>query len=312
MSFCKHKKSGTQTPVATQASTSIASKLSAMAASAAPAYVNSDGANANADVSLRVRGDATDTISMPQLVAELVKQRAGLKNDVSGLIQESLKPLQTAMDALRDTVGSFQARLAATESIAGENFERLTTAEATIQSLQTQNQTLWDRVNEMENRSRRSNLRIVNIPEGSENGKDLVKFISELLAVGMGPDVFTSPPELERAHRSLGPKPKEGKPARPFVVCFLCYQQREAALQWARNHVVNYQGTTLRFYPDLSPALARKQAAYNDVKRALFQKAVRFRMMYPARLVVTFEAQTFTFESPEDAQEFYNRRVIKE
>ena len=115
MSFSKHKKSGTQTPFATRASTSIASKPSAMAASAAPVNVNSDGANANAEVSLHVRGDATDTISMPQLVAELAKQRAGLKNDVSGLIQESLKPLQTAMDALRDTVGSFQARLAATE-----------------------------------------------------------------------------------------------------------------------------------------------------------------------------------------------------
>ena len=181
-----------------------------MAASAAPANVNSDGANANADFSLPVRGDTIDTISMPQLVAELAKQRAGLKNDVSGLIQESLKPLQTAMDALRDTVGSFQARLAATESIAGENFERLTTAEATIQSLQTQNQTLWDRVDDMENRSRRSDLRIVNIPEGSENGKDQVKFISELLAVGMGPDVFTSPPELERAHRSLAQNQKRG------------------------------------------------------------------------------------------------------
>ncbi|KAG7458357.1 hypothetical protein JOB18_005825 [Solea senegalensis] len=287
-----------------------------MAASAAPVNVTSEGANANADAGLPVRGDATDTISMSQLVAELAKQRAGLKNDVSGLIQESLKPLQTTMDALRDTVGSFQTRLAATETIAGENFERLTTAEATIQSLQTQNQTLLDRVDDMENRSRRSNLRIVNIPEGSENGKDPVKFISELLEECMGPDVFTSPPELERAHRSLGSKPKEGKPARPFVVCLLRFQQRETALRWSRNHAVNYQGTTLRFYPDLSPALspalARKRAAYNGVKHALFQKGVRFRMMYPARLVVTFEAQTFTFESPEDAQEFYNHRVIKE
>lgn len=76
--------------------------------------------------------------------------------------------------------------------------------------------------------------------------------------------------------------------------------------------MVNYQGTTLRFYPNLSPALARKRAAYNDVKLALFQKGVRFRMMYPAGLVVTFEAQTFTFESPEDAQEFFKRQVIKE
>ncbi|KAJ3614502.1 hypothetical protein NHX12_018074 [Muraenolepis orangiensis] len=245
---------------------------------------------------------------MKQLVPELAKQRAGLKDDVSHLIQES-KPLETAVGALRDTVGSFQARLVATETIAGENFERLTTAEATIKA---QNQTLLDHVDDIENRSRRSNLRLVNIPEGSENDKDPVKFIAELLVECVGPDVFTEPPELERAHRSLATKPIDGKPARPFVMHFLLFQQKEAALRWSRNHKVKFQGSPLRFYPDLSSALARKRTDYNGVKQALYKKGVRFRLMHPARLVVTFEAQTFTFDSPEEAQEFYKRRVAKE
>ncbi|KAJ8366118.1 hypothetical protein SKAU_G00149490 [Synaphobranchus kaupii] len=224
---------------------------------------------------------ATETISMTQLVAELAKQGA--------------------------------ARLVATETIAGENFERLTTAEATIKTLQAQNQALLDHVDDIENRSRRSNLRIVNIPEGSDNGKDPVKLISQLLVQCiMGPDVFTEPPELERAHRSLASKPRDGKPARPFVVRFLRFQQKEAALRWSRNHEVKFRGTPLRFYPDLSSALARKRAAYNGVKQALYKKGVQFRLMHPARLAVSFEAPTFTFDSPEDAQEFYKRRVAKE
>ncbi|KAJ3605997.1 hypothetical protein NHX12_028040 [Muraenolepis orangiensis] len=266
MSSSKLKKNSAQTPTITRASTSIAGKLSAWAST------SNDGEDATGSLPA-----TTETISMKQLVAEQAKQRAGLKEDVSHLIQESLKPL-----------GSFQARLVATETIAGENFERLTTAEATIKALQAQNQTLMDHVDDIENRSRRSNLRIVNIPEGSENGKDPVKFIAELLVECVGPDVFTEPPELERAHRSLATKPKDGKPARPFV------------------------GSPLRFYPDLSSALARKRAEYNGVKQALYKKGVRFRLMHPARLVVTFEAQTFTFDSPEEAQEFYKRRVAKE
>ncbi|KAJ3602596.1 hypothetical protein NHX12_030348 [Muraenolepis orangiensis] len=128
----------------------------------------------------------------------------------------------------------------------------------------------------------------------------------------MGPDVFTEPPELDRAHRSLATKPKDGKPARPFVVRFLRFQQKEAALRWSRNHEVKFQGSPLRFYPDLSSALARKHADYNGVKQALYKKGARFRLMHPARLVVTFEAQTFTFDSPEETQDFYKRRVAKE
>ena len=114
MSNSKSKKTNVQTPAATQASTSIASKLLAIAANAASANTPANSEDAN--VSLPARG-TTDSISVSQLVAELAKQRAGLKHDVSELIQESLKPLQTAMDALRDTVGSFQARLTATETI---------------------------------------------------------------------------------------------------------------------------------------------------------------------------------------------------
>ncbi|KAI4822432.1 hypothetical protein KUCAC02_007983 [Chaenocephalus aceratus] len=104
----------------------------------------------------------------------------------------------------------------------------------------------------------------------------------------------------------------DGKPARPFVLRFLRFQQKEAALRWSRNHEVNFRGSPLRFYPDLSSALAKKRADYNGVKQALYKKGVRFRLMHPVRQVVTFEAQTFTFDSPEDAQEFYKRRVAKE
>ncbi|KAJ3602406.1 hypothetical protein NHX12_030161 [Muraenolepis orangiensis] len=131
MSSSKLKKNSAQTPTATRASASIAGKLSAWATT------SNDGEDAAGSLPA-----TTETISMKQLVAELAKQRAGLMDDVSHLIQESLKPLETAVGALRDTVGSFQARLVATETIAGENYERLTTAETTIKALQAQNQTL--------------------------------------------------------------------------------------------------------------------------------------------------------------------------
>ncbi len=87
------------------------------------------------------------------------------------------------------------------EALAGKNFEKLATAEATIKSLQTQNSSLLDRLDDLEN------LWIMNIAEGSENVQDPMEFISMLLREGMGVDVFQKPPKLERAHRTLGPRP---------------------------------------------------------------------------------------------------------
>ena len=145
-----------------------------------------------------------DVISKDQLAAEFAKQRTTLRDDVSLLIQESTKPLQASLDSLQTTVNTFQQhqRLTSVESVFDDNFERVCAAESTIKMLQTQNQSLLTRIDDLENQSRRANLRMLHIPEGSEDGKDPVKFMSELLTQVMGPDVFTSPTELERAHRS--------------------------------------------------------------------------------------------------------------
>ena len=251
----------------------------------------------------------TAVISKDQLAAEFAKQRTTLRDDVSLLIQESTKPLQASLDSLQTTVNTFQQRLTSVESVSGDNFERVCAAESSIKTLQAQNQSLLTRLDDLENRSRRANLRILHIPEGSEDGKDPVKFMSELLMQVMGPDVFTAPPELERAHRSPTFRSGQGKPPRTFLVCFSRFQQKEAALRWARNHELRYGGTVIRMFHDHSAALAKKRAAFNGIKQALYQKNVRFHLIYPARLRVTHGDDVLTFDSPDEAQRFYDQRI---
>jgi len=79
---------------------------------------------------------------MRQLSSLLETHRTGMKEDMAALIQTSSQSLRVSMDALRGDVISF-------------HFERLTSAEATIKSMQSQNKLLYDRVEDLENRSRR-------------------------------------------------------------------------------------------------------------------------------------------------------------
>ncbi len=167
-----------------------------------------------------------------------------------------------------------------------------------------------DRIDDMENRLRRANLRILNVPENSKKGQSTVKFVSEMLMEVMGQEVFEKPPELERAHRSLGPKPQEGRPPRPLVICFHRFQEKEKALRWARQNEAKYKDSTLRIYPDISADLVRKRAAFKKrCKQLLYQKNVRFQLLHPARLRVRHEDETFLFNMPEEAQRFYDQRI---
>ncbi len=123
------------------------------------------------------------------------------------LIQQSTESLKQSVDSLGQQVTSFNNRLTKTEVLVGENFKKITEMEGAVKSLQSQATVLLERVDDLENRYRRSNLRIINVPEGSEKDQDPTKFVSNLLMAVTGTGVFSSPPEIERAHRSLGPRP---------------------------------------------------------------------------------------------------------
>ncbi|XP_053087339.1 uncharacterized protein LOC117596434 [Pangasianodon hypophthalmus] len=211
-------------------------------------------------------------------------------------------PLQTSVNALTETLASFQSRLCATETLASGKF-----SEKAIKTLQEQNATLMDGVDDLENRSRRANLRILNVPErNSEKGQSTVKLVSEMLMEVVGQEGFEKPPELERGHRSLGPKPQEGRAPRPLALCSHTLQEKEKALRWARQNEAKYKGSTLRIYSDISADLARKRATFKNGKQLLYQKNVRFQLLHPARLRVHHEDETFLFNTPEEAQQFYS------
>ena len=115
-------------------------------------------------------------------------------------------------------------------------------------------------------------------------------------------------PELDRAHRSLRPKPRQG--ARPVIVRFHRYIDKERVLHWAKEHRdISYRGHSIKFYEDFSAAVAKRRAAFNQVKSLLFKRGMRFGMIYPARLRVTFNGVNHVFDSPEQAELFYRERI---
>ena len=129
----KQRSSSTATP-----RTTLASKVAAMASHASEETLTPNG------------------VSMSELVAELGKQRTSLKEDISALIQDSIAPLQASVNTLNETATSFQTRLNATEAPAGDNFTALNFAGKKIKQLEEQNVTLFDRLEDLENHSRRA------------------------------------------------------------------------------------------------------------------------------------------------------------
>ncbi|KAL1250984.1 hypothetical protein QQF64_018780 [Cirrhinus molitorella] len=90
--------------------------------------------------------------------------------------------------------------------------------------IRQENETLKRKVEYLENYSRRSNIRIVDMKDGTE-GSDPVKFFSEWLPTVLGAQHFSGQLDIERAHRTLNPVPNPETP-RPILVRLLRYQDR--------------------------------------------------------------------------------------
>ena len=82
-----------------------------------------------------------------------------------------------------------------------------------------------EKVDELENRSRRNNIVLFNVPEHSE-GDDCIAFVKNLLKDAGCPEVKDA---IQRAHRSGRPSREENPRPRPVHVGFSTYVSKEKA-----------------------------------------------------------------------------------
>lgn len=160
---------------------------------------------------------------------------------------------------------------------------------------------LTGKVDEMENRLRRDNVRVVGFPEGSE-GLDPIVFLENWVLGVFGGETFTQQFSIERAHRVPFRPPAPGTPPRPFLVKFLNYKDKIKLLRKAREMgKILYKDIRISIFPDFSPDLQRRRAEFLGVKRNLQRYNVSYALLYPAKLRINALGGSQFFESPAKA-----------
>ncbi|KAI4905537.1 hypothetical protein NFI96_005441 [Prochilodus magdalenae] len=159
---------------------------------------------------------------------------------------------------------------------------------------------LEEKTDDLENRSRRSNVKIVNISEKAE-GNDAFGYVERLLPQLFGEEHFPAPVVIERAHH-LG---KAVECVRPILVKFLNYRDKDKVLRLVRNRGTVYLDTNrISFYPDYSIEVQRRMAAFNEVKKKLQEKNTEYASRYPAKLRIRHREEFLLFSTPSEIENF--------
>lgn len=241
---------------------------------------------------------------------EIASFRAEIKQDLESLRQDTkadIASLKTEFGVELASMNTAHSETATTvremEGALNRRDSSITALDDTITELRQTMEKVKDRSDDLENRSRCQNLRIIGIPEGSENGKPpafMASFFAEILG-----DNIADPLVLDRAHRSLAPKPKPGDRPRLMIVRLHYYSDKEKILQISKNKgELKFRGTRVHIFPDMSAELSR-QAAFTPVKAKLRQAGITY---HPAELRLTCDGVSHSFKTPAAVEDFLSKR----
>ncbi|CAK6974024.1 LINE-1 type transposase domain-containing 1 [Scomber scombrus] len=203
-------------------------------------------------------------------------------------IQSSLTNIQNSMSTLGEQVQMLEQRVGANEDIGHELVVR-------VKQLEKDNAYLLDKVDDLENLSRHSNLRFVGVQENAE-GSDMIGFMSRLIPQLLGQDAFPTPVIIERAHRSPTARQGDQSSLRSILITLLNFQDKVKILRLARvKKILEFNGKRISIYSDFSPDLSRRRRSFDPVKRKLCELNMKYFLRYPAMLCVVVDGKQQRF-----------------
>uniref|UniRef100_A0A3Q0SYH9 L1 transposable element RRM domain-containing protein n=1 Tax=Amphilophus citrinellus TaxID=61819 RepID=A0A3Q0SYH9_AMPCI len=233
-------------------------------------------------------------------VAKLFELIDDLKKSIEGrldIIESSLATMQKEQREIESRVDVIDEAMSSTDS-------RISALEVTCGQLREENALLKVKLNDLEGRSRRCNIRVLGIKEGEEQGRP-TDFITRLIPEVLGKDNFAKPVKIDRAHRSLRPKPQPDE--RPRAIIARIHNARDVAniLRLSRLHSpLMYNGARVSIFPDYTAEVVSQRMAYNNVRKKLTEAGAKCSLPYPAKLQVVHNNTVKTFLSPAEADLF--------
>lgn len=193
---------------------------------------------------------------------ELVKTSVG--EAIESILTPQITELQTQLQTTSDKISSIGRQIGQQEQSIKQLESRCDNIQAsarsdkaTVRALKATVAELSSKLADMEDRSRRSNLRLIGLAEGAEGG-DAISFLETNIPKWL-PSLSQSSIRIERAHRVYSRNGKSDKP-RTLIFKLLDYRDRQLILQGAREaESIKHGESKISFYPDYSLETSKKR-----------------------------------------------------
>lgn len=240
------------------------------------------------------------------LIAKIEEKAIAQSDELCRQVDQLRIELRSAVEHVNARVEAAEERVTGLESAMGRHSDSITTLEKEFNVIKKDLDALRERTEDLEARSRRSNIRITGVKEGREHGKRITEFMAGLLKDALNLEKI---PLLDRAHRTLRSRPTDDNaPPRAFVVKCHYFSEKEDLMRkaTAMKSIITAHGDQIRIFPDFTQTVNKQRAAFSEVRSLLREcDGVRFGLRYPATLRITMrDGRQTSFKDPVEAKDF--------
>ncbi|CAL1611590.1 unnamed protein product [Knipowitschia caucasica] len=245
-------------------------------------------------------------------IGEVLSEIKSMRSDFRGrldCIDQSLGNMSSTLTALENGLTQTKQDVTANTTRIAEAEARIAAAEAkqdeadtTLQLAGKRIAFLETKIEDLENRGRRKNLRVFGICEGIEGGRPLIDYMTDMLPKWLGLTSRTF--VLERVHRTLATaRPGQN---RAVLIRFLSFQDKEYVYREARKQQLTHEGQKITFAQDFSAETARIRKSFHPlIKDFIDINAFRGFQYNPCRLRILHGGKIHLFSGPKEAEDFY-------
>ena len=216
------------------------------------------------------------------------------------------KAVNAGMAQIKAQMGEHGKRLNDLEHRLSNAEDELYQAQAIEHAQDKTNQYVLQKLDDLENRARRSNLRFVGVPESLQSSA-LSEFCSSRIPEALG---LAGPYMVERAHR-MGAFNSDRNSPRPIIAKYLNYADKSLISQTFRQaRQLQIDGVKILVFADYSIEVSKKRKAFQQVCSELFKQQIKFSLAFPAILRLKApNGEQLTFHDPSEAEAFVRSRL---
>lgn len=224
-----------------------------------------------------------------------------LKKELAGMFHSLEKSMKKEITAVRSDMSHLLARIEDTEQRQDLHEAAIKELQETVTQLAFAHCSSLYKLEDLENRNRRNNLRIRECPEATRDN-DIKPLIWGILNTILGNPV-TDP--LRFVHRALRLRNVTTDQPRD-VICRLHYFEDKNTIMVKLRSTPNidFDGAVINTFPDLSKKTLDRHRALKPLLDQLRTDGVTHRWGFPSCLIATKNGRSFTLRFPEELPTF--------